>query len=205
VPEIKAKDVRHRREVNRRLADFARNEYKQFIGWYSEYWEDGEGYRKGETPLNATMTVSSSFVDRDIVSISFDFDIYSGGAHPNGEFNYRIYDLSGDTVRELLMHDLFVNDPRVDTVIAEETVAQVLNEQESGYGAEWDGEELKEMLLGSGYQSCVVTPDSIELSTWPGAHIMGPITVWISYEALDPFIPQDGVLDRLLRSMAKRK
>jgi hypothetical protein len=201
LPRVTLRSVRHRQEVNRLLESFARGEYRGFVDSYISYWQESGGYSPDQTPLDAVLHVGSFYIDKDLVSISFSADIYSGGAHPNGAYMSLTFDLTGDTVRRLGLVDLFTGGSTVDTVIADEAVEQIMGDQIELNPKEhllWNREELRQSFLDYGYQSFVVGNDGIELATWPGAHVMGPVNVTIAFETLDPFIPSGGVLDRLL-------
>jgi hypothetical protein len=206
--EVVLKSVRHRREVNRRLARLARDMYDEYLGWYTSYWEQVGGFKRDETPLYANSYVDFWYVDTSLVSVRFSIDLYSGGAHPNGTFESVTFDLSGDSVRQLNFKDLFSGGMTVDTAIADEAVSQVLHEQEGLNPEEnllWDRDELRQSLIDYGYSSFVIDTAGINLATWPGPHVMGPINVTIPYERLDPFIPAGGVLDMFLTRRKPRK
>jgi hypothetical protein len=198
--QVSRKSVRHRREVNRRLSRLAHDMLEEYSGWYTSYWDELGGYQRGETPLNTTVVVDDFHISDNLVSLRFAIDLYSGGAHPNGTFESLTLDLSGDTVRQLNLGELFSGGRSVDSVLAEEAVSQVLDDQRTSGdgGLGWDRDELRQSLLDYGFDSFVIDTAGIQLATWPGAHVMGPIHVTIPYETLDPFIPAGGVLDMVL-------
>jgi hypothetical protein len=206
--EVVMKSVRHRGEVNRRFARLAHAMFDEYVGWYTSYWEELGGYSRDETPLYSTVVVDAFHISDNLVSVRFAIDLYSGGAHPNGTFESLTLDLSGDTVREVKFSELFSGGATVDTVLADEAVAQVLHEQEGVNPEEnllWGRDELRQSLIDYGFSSFVIDTAGILLARWPGPHVIGPIYVTIPYETLDPFIPAGGVLDLFLTRRKNRQ
>lgn len=189
-PEIRRFPKKMRRMLNHAILVNARKAFNEG----RDLLPDSKTAIDDDANYYADRTVEVWFLDSNMVSILYSWDIYSGGAHPGGFYSSEVYRVGPDTLHDITLAKLFKQGSGYDSVLADLIMADVLDHDPDKI---WDdGEELRHTLIEYGLGSFALTRDGLLFADWPGPHVAGPIEVLIPYEAIASYIDPKGVLGR---------
>lgn len=146
------------------------------ISDYNEYMEEFEDFNE---KWDIDIAVVTTYQKGDLVSLSFNSEYYTGGAHPNSTIEYKILDISSG---RLLKTGDIVTDKKKLTSVAEKLfrkqkgLANTASLQEEGYFFE-NGQFNISDNIGLNQNGLVIYFNSYEIAPY----VMGPSAVFVPF------------------------
>ncbi len=182
-----------RRTLNGMLLREARSafaETRDMLKGMADEFTDGGG-------LYGERSVRAWFEDSTLVSVLYSWSEYSGGAHPGGYYQSKVYRVADGRIREVTLAELFRAGSGYDTVLADLVAAEIKRSDPDGV---FDLDELREGFRESGLGCMAITGHGLLFADWPGAHVDGPTETLITWDAIAPYLDPRGPLGRHARS-----